>query len=189
MAESIQSFLQSKYVDIGGISSIPPYPIAICTPMYNSVPFLDSYLNNITSLNYPKRLISLYFTVQGEDDTYDMIQDFKSQFKAAYNNIQIEKIELIREKHLPHIRNVVHCRNLLAQWSNPYPVLFVDHDNFPPPNTIARLQQNLELGASITAGVYVFYKRNHDEPDQYGQVNFTAFFRIKGDLGSVGLSE
>lgn len=185
----ITEFFRSRYVDDRGVKPIEPYPIAICTPMYNSTPFLNDYLRHITLLDYPRRLMSLYFTVQGDDKTNDVMNEFKSQFSGEYRRIKVERVEQVRDVDCPQIRNVVRCRNLLVNWSKPAPVFFIDHDNFPPPIAIKRLQQNLELGASVTAGVYVFYKQDKKNPHLEGAVNFTVFFLVNGTMGSAGLSD
>lgn len=188
MGDGILNFFRSKYVDDNEINQIEPYPIALCTPMYNSTPFLDRYLQSITSLDYPRHMMSLYFTVQGNDKTYDIMKDFESGFRGEYKKIRVKRIEQSLAKKIPQIHNVVHCRNLLVNWSDPNPVFFIDHDNFPPPMTIRRLQQSLEIGASMAAGVYVFYKRDKMNPDLEGMINFTAFFLENNSMGSLGLS-
>ena len=189
MGEEITTFFRSKYVKDNCVKGVEPYPISVCTPMYNSMPFLADYLQAVTSLDYPRELTSLYFTIQGNDSTYDVMEEFKSRFKDEYRKIRIGKINRIKGGKLPHIQNVVKCRNILRRWSNPDPVFFIDHDNFPPPNTIKRLKRNLELGASMTAGVYVFYKRDKENPHHEGVVNFTAFFLLNGTMGAMGLSD
>ena len=68
-------------------------------------------------------------------------------------------------------------------------MFFIDHDNFPPPKTLRRLLQSLDLGASMVSGVYLFYKRDNKNPHLEGKINFTAFFLMNGEMGSMGLSE
>ena len=189
MSEELENFLKTKYVDDSMINQCEPHQVSLCTPMYNSEPFLLAYLQAVTSLDYPKGLMSLYFTIQGDDDTFHIMKDFQSRFKGDYRNIRVERVEQIKDVKIPHIQNVVKCRNLMVKWSDPDPVFFIDHDNFPPPNTLRRLQQDLDLGASMAAGVYLFYKQNNDNPNHDGMINFTAFFLMNGKMGSLGLNE
>ena len=188
MSDETVQFFKSRYVEETQAESVNPCPVAICTPMYNSEPFLEKYLQAILQLDYPRDLLSLNFTVQGDDRTFDILKEFKSEFSHMYRGIRIEKIALITDEYLPHIQNVVHCRNLLAKWTAPDPVFFIDHDNFPPPETLKTLLQDLQTGASIAAGVYLFYKRDRKRPDLPGMMNFTAFFLINGEMGAAGLS-
>jgi hypothetical protein len=189
MSGNIIDFFRSRYTNNNRSFHSKPYPIAICTAMYNSEPFLSRFLEAIRLLDYPRKLLSLYFTIQGNDRTYNIMQEFKAGLGAEYRKIRIERVEQLKGGRIPHIQNVVRCRNLLAEWSSPDPVFFIDHDNFPPPNSLKMLQQNLEINASISAGVYVFYKRDKRNPDNEGMINFTAFFFINGTLGSLGLNE
>jgi len=88
---------------------------------------------------------------------------------------------------LPHVRNVVFCRNNLIQWSRPDPILFIDHDNFPPPFSVKRLLDTARYGGDISAGVYVFFQKDEEDPNGPGRVGFTAFFIRDGTYYKVTL--
>ncbi len=155
----------------------PPVPIAICTPMYNSMPFINRYISALTKLDYPDEMISLYFTVQGDDDTLNYMRNTIIPWmkkNRKYKRIKLDKVKQVKGGKLPHVRNVTHCRNLMIKWSNPDPILFIDHDNFPPPETVHRLRQTAMYGADIVGGVYVFFQSKRE--DDEGMLGFTTFF-------------
>jgi len=174
MGVATLEYIRSKYVQDSYIPPIEEVPIAVCTPMYNSMPFLREYLEHVLSYDYPKDKLSLYFTIQGKDETYDAIKAFSKTFGDVYRKIKFKRVKQDLGGELPHVRNVVRCRNLLAQWSKPDLVFFNDHDNFNPPISIKRLQKGLALGASGAAGVYIFFQR--DKTEDKGRVGFTSFF-------------
>lgn len=152
-----------------------PYPLAICTPMYNSEQFLTTYLDSVRSLDYPKEQVSIYWTVQGDDNTEQKLQLFKDLYGSDYKKIKIKRQKMIKGGHQPHVKNVVRNRNLMIKWSRPDKVLFIDHDNFPPPFTLGRLEQCHQLGADIAGGVYPFFQEDNTDKT-LGRVGFCAFF-------------
>lgn len=188
MSDRALTFLRSKYVQDSYIPPLEPEPLAVCTPMYNSMPFLDEYLTHVLLYDYPKDLTSLYFTVQGKDGTYDTLKEFKETWGDEYRKIKFQRVKQNTGGPLPHVANVVRCRNLLIKWSRPDLVFFNDHDNFNPPVSIKRLRQGLALGASIAAGTYTFYQR--DPGEDVGRICFTTFY-LKGDqqLHALSLKE
>lgn len=149
-------------------------PIAVCTPMYNSMPFLDEYLTHVINYDYPKDLLSLYFTVQGKDGTYDTLKEFKAKFGDEYRKIKFKREKQVRGRNMPHVFNLVRLRNTLIKWSKPDTVFFNDHDNFNPPVSIKRLREGLALGASIAAGPYAFFQK--DPSEKKGKISFTTFY-------------
>jgi len=156
-----------------------PYPIAIGTPFYNAIPFLDKYLTSLVEFDYPKNLISLFFTVQGDDGTYEALQDFKRIYSKHYRKIKIVKKKMIRGGLCPHMRNIVWLRNLIVEWSKPYDLVFIDHDVFPPKHGLKRLIEGHLLGGDIVAGVYPFYQKK--------RLGFTAYFKINEMYYHTGL--
>lgn len=159
-------------------------PLAIGTPFYYSFHFLDEYIQALVKLDYPKELLSLYFPVQGEDDTYDMLQIFKDNYAGKYASINMAKRPDITEAknywHLLHL-NVCAQRNWILEQSKPQDVLFIGHDNFCPPNTVNRLLEGKALGADIIAGVYPFLWE--------GGLAFTSFFKLKNGEHDTGLHD
>lgn len=172
------NYLRSRYVSVSETNcSQPEEPLAICTPFYNAKPFLNEYLFHLTMFDYPRDLMSLYFTVQGNDETLSILEEFERQFKSEYKRIKVKKIKQIKGGYMnTHVRNVVMCRNMLADWSKPDPVLFIDHDNFLPPVSVKRLRENLALGADITAGIYTFCEKDLTTGEPRGRIGFTYFF-------------
>ena len=168
-------YIRNYYVDEFETSQIEYEPITVCTPMYNSTPFLKAYLTHVLCYDWPRDLTSLMFTVQGDDATYDVIRGFFAKYGDEYRRTKVKRVKQYRGGELPHVRNVVMCRNLLTGWSKPDKyVFFNDHDNFSPPVCIKRLMRGIQLGADGAAGVYLFYQRNEDE--DAGHIGFTAFF-------------
>jgi hypothetical protein len=134
---------------------------------------------SLVSLDYPKELISLYFTVQGDDGTYEALLDFKKIYSKYYRRIKIEKKKMIRGGLCPHMRNIVWLRNLIIEWSKPYDLVFIDHDVFPPKHRHKRLIEGHLLGGDIVAGVYAFYQKR--------RLGFTAYFKINDMYYHTGL--
>jgi len=168
-------YIRSKYVEPIATSQMDYVPVTVCCPLYNSMPFLEKYLMHVVMYDWPTELTSLMFTVQGDDGTYDRMMKFKKHYEGIYRRIKVKRVKQFLGGELPHVRNVVMCRNLLTKWSKPDEyVFFNDHDNFNPPVSIKRLMWALQHGADGAAGVYIFYQKNQYEPE--GHVGFTAFF-------------
>jgi len=148
-------------------------PLTIATPFYYSFHFLDQYLTTLLQLDYPKKLITLVFAVQGEDDTYLALKDFQSLNKHRYREIKVEKRpELMEAPYFQRLGalNVCDQRNWLKQQTHD-DVLFLGHDNFAPPNTIWRLLEAQSLGGDISGGVYPFI--------QSLALGLTSFFLLR----------
>jgi len=164
--------------------NVEPQPLAIGTPFYYSIHFLQEYFTALTKLDYPKELLHLYFPVQGEDDTYNLLCTFKEHYEDKYASIVVVKRPDITEAknywHLLHL-NVCAQRNWIVENSNPLDVLFIGHDNFIPPNTIRRLLEGKALGGDIIAGVYPFLWE--------GGLGFTSFFKLKNGEHDTGLHD
>lgn len=186
MGVATLAYIRKRYVNDAYIPEVEQVPVAVCTPMYNSMPFLAEYLNHVLLYDYPKDLLSLYFTVQGKDGTYDALKQFRETYGDEYRKIKIKRVKQVLGGELPHVRNVVHCRKLLTKWSKPDLVFFNDHDNFNPAVSIKRLQQGLALGASAAAGVYVFFQKS--EGEKKGAIGFTSFFLEGGKMYHFALS-
>ena len=173
-------FIRRHYVEPRrDIGELQYHDVSVCTPLYNSMPFIDEYLFHMLNYDWPRERISLLFTVQGDDGTYRYMKQFQRKHEKQYKRIKVKKVKQVKNIELPHVYNVVRCRKLLASWSKPDEyVFFNDHDNFDPPISIKRLIIALHHGASIAGGVYVFFTRNQWEPE--GHIGFTAFFMNEG---------
>ena len=154
-------------------SKVTPKPLTIATPFYYSFHFLDEYLTALMQLDYPKELLTLVFAVQGEDDTYDVLCDFREINKHRYRKIIVEKRPEVTEA--PYFQrlsalNVCDQRNWLKRQTTD-DILFIGHDNFVPRDTIWRLLEAQQLGGDIAAGVYPFV--------QSMKMGLTSFFLLK----------
>jgi hypothetical protein len=147
-------------------------PLTIATPFHYAFHFIEQYLVSLISLDYPKELLTLVFAVQGNDDTYLTLLDFKKQWRSRYHDIIIEQRDIIDvgdgAYHINAL-NVCDQRNWLKNQTRD-DILFIGHDNFPAPNTIKRLLQAQMLGADIAGGVYPF--------TQHMGLGFTSFFML-----------
>jgi len=185
MAVATLDYLRNLYVEEKELPPLEPVPISICTPLYNSMPFLRRFLTHILLYDWPSDITSLYFTVQGDDGTLDAMKTFRDTYSDAYKRIKVKHIKQSKGGELPHVRNVVQCRNLLAKWSRPDLVFFNDHDNFNPPVSIRRLYDGLRLGADGAAGVYFFSQ--WDEKTKRQRAGFTSFFLHNGEMRGLAL--
>jgi len=185
MGVATLDYLRELYVEERELPPLEFVPISVCTPLYNSIPFLRDYLTCVLLYDWPHDITSLYFTVQGDDGTEDAMKEFRDTYNDSYKKIKVERIKQMKGGELPHVRNVVHCRNLLADWSKPDLVFYNDHDNFNPPNSIKRLYDGLRLGADGTAGVYLFSQM--DEETQKMMATFTSFFLHNNTLRGLTL--
>ena len=179
-------YIRKRYVNDSYIPEFEYQPISICTPMYNSMPFIQTYLTTLLLHDYPQDLISLHFTVQGNDGTYDALREFRKDYGDTFRKIKFKRMKQLKGE-LPHVQNVVHCRNTLAEWSKPDTVFYNDHDNFNPPYSIKRLLESLALGASGAAGIYVFHQINANESKEEAGVGFTSFFMRDGKMHHFAL--
>ncbi|RLG90277.1 MAG: hypothetical protein DRO36_06385 [Candidatus Hecatellales archaeon] len=166
MGKVSKDFFKKRIVKIED-ESYDEVPIAIGTPFYNPLPFIDQYFISLLKLDYPRDLISLYWTFQGDDESESLLYWFEKKYGKEYRKIRIKKFPLIRNTDRNHTYNIVRNRNWIIDASSPDLLLFIDHDNFPPPYTIKRLLINLNY-CDIATGVYPFF--------QEGKLGFTAFF-------------
>lgn len=185
MGVATLDYLRKLYVEEKELPPLEFTPISICTPLYNSMPFLRRYLTHVLLYDWPHDITSLYFTVQGDDGTLDAMKTFRDTYSDSYKRIKVKRIKQVKGGELPHVRNVVHCRNLLSQWSRPDPVFYNDHDNFSPPYSIKRLYDGLRLGADGAAGVYFFSQWDDEHEKQ--MATFTSFFLHGGTMRGLTL--
>lgn len=173
-------FFKEKLVNEKPVT-VKPQPIAIGTPFYYSFHFLEEYFTSLTKIDYPKHLISLYFPVQGEDATLELVENFRDIYKKEYNSITVQKRPTITKaaecKHA-RLTNICTQRNWILDKSKPLDLLFIGHDNFPPPNIVWRMLESKELGADIAGGFYAFYSKG---------LAFTSFYRDKDSVHHTGL--
>jgi len=113
-------------------------------------------LDSILNLEYPKELIELYWLVQDNDGTLEVLEDFRRRFEDKYAFIQILETDSIKDPDRPRIRNVVRNYNILVAYSHPLDLILIDSDNFPVKYLVKRLLMLRELGADIATGVTSF---------------------------------
>lgn len=174
-----QDFFIKRIVDDRGAKPVECVPVSIGTPFYNPLPFIDEYFTMLFKLDYPRELISLYWTYQGDDESDSLLYWFKEKHKDDYEEIKIKKFPLITDTDNNVASNVVRNRNWMIDKSKRGPLLFIDHDNFPPPRAIKRLLEGLQF-ADIVGGVYPMYSTE--------SIGFTSFFKVNGLYYHVPLS-
>lgn len=133
--------------------------LAIGTPFYRSVDTLEQYFTALTQLDYAKRNLSLYWTVQGHDETWNLLSAFKRAYAKHYKNITLMrsyKVDGAQNATQAKIMNISAARNIIRQRSDPHDLLFIDSDIFPPRNCIQRLLEGRQMGADIISGVYPY---------------------------------
>jgi len=180
--ELIEKIISNRLIEESEVQIDSTEKVAVCTPMYNTNidGILPEFLYHLLHLDYQKDLLSLHFTIQGNDNTIDVLRSLKSSFGDEYRKITIDRVEQKIGGDAPHVENVVNCRNVLAEEGHPHNVLFMDHDNFPPPYAIHRLQRAAKYGGDIAGAVYLHQKRNKSNPSLPMILGFTAFFRYSG---------
>jgi cellulose synthase/poly-beta-1,6-N-acetylglucosamine synthase-like glycosyltransferase len=73
--------------------------ILISCPISGRSWILPHYLKSILKLDYPKKLIDIYWIVNNsKDNSIQLLQDFKEQYKNEYNSIYIE---IFNNKSIP----------------------------------------------------------------------------------------
>ena len=184
MGVATLDYLRKLYVPEKQLPPIEPEPVAVCTPIYNAIQFLDTYLTHVLLYDWPRDLTSIYFAVSGDDGTEEALKQFAETYGDEYRRIRVKRVKQVKGGEMPQIRNVVQARNLMIGWSKPDTVFFNDADNFNPPVSIRRLYDGLRLGASGAAGVYVFRQYDLDGRERIG---FTSFFLHKGTMRHITL--
>jgi glycosyltransferase involved in cell wall biosynthesis len=62
--------------------------ITICMPVYNSGWSLNSVLESIFNIDYPKKLLRLVFVDSySTDGTWEILQKFKEEHEAKYESV------------------------------------------------------------------------------------------------------
>jgi cellulose synthase/poly-beta-1,6-N-acetylglucosamine synthase-like glycosyltransferase len=176
MGVATLDYIRKLYVDEAPLKDLPPIepePVALCTPVYNAIQFLDTYLAHVLMYDWPRDLFSMNFAVSGDDGTYQALKEFAATYGDDYRRIKVKRVKQVLGGEMPHVRNVVQARNLMIGWSKPDMVFFNDADNFNPPVSIKRLYNGLRLGASGAAGIYTFRQFDDDGKERIG---FTSFF-------------
>jgi hypothetical protein len=150
--------------------------VLIAAPISNREKFLPYYLSNLYSLNYPKKQLSFYFIINNsQDNSLQILQQFKSNHEHEYNNITIDQYN--GNRHTPNdertneIRlkysysHLSILRNMLLQYTvkNNYNYLLsVDSDIMVEPETLNKL-----LSANVDACAGLIYNGYIQYPDEY----------------------
>jgi len=177
MGVATLDYIRQLYVEEKEPPPIEPEPVALCTPVYNAMQFLDTYLTHVRLYDWPHDMFSMNFAVAGDDGTYAALKEFSETYGDEYRRIKVKTVKQVLGGYMPHVRNVVQARNLMIKWSRPDMVFFNDADNFNPPVSIRRLYNGLRLGASGAAGIYLFRQFDKDGKERIG---FTSFFLSDG---------
>jgi len=127
--------------------------ITIGMPTYNSSWSLQSTLDAIEKLNYPKDRIRIVFVDnKSKDETLQMLKGFQGRFKGDYESVII----------ISELSNISKARNICVINSLGEYVLFIDSDVIPLPNTIKRM---LDLFASNPRVGIVGFPYRYDPAD------------------------
>lgn len=139
------------------LSKLPD--LAIGMPFYGSEPYLWRFLHHLLNLDYPKKKLHLYFDLERKDSkVIQIVKFFADTYSEKYASIDvnINKRRVKRKTHLlTGMANLTRARNRIAKASNPYDLVFFDHDIYAPSQTLKRLIKGTLLGAGIVGGIYV----------------------------------
>lgn len=148
--------------------------VTIGCPIRNRSAYIPYYLENIYSLTYDKKLISLHFLVNNStDNSEQLLLNFKSQHEHEYRKIIIEHFqkkhykpedERTNDARLSSIyKHLVNLRNTLLSRVGDSDFLFsVDSDIMLQPNTLNKL-----LSAQKDAVAGLIYNGYLEYPESY----------------------
>ena len=136
--------------------------VSLCTPTYNRRLFIPYMLKCIENQTYPKDLIEWIIVDDGEDKIEDLVCDipYVRYYKTEKTNIG--------EK-----------RNLINKYSKGQILIYIDDDDFYPPERISHVVETLKSNKELCVGssiMYIYFS-NLDkiyEFGPYGKYHATA---------------
>ena len=126
------------------------YPfVSICTPTFNRRPFIPYIIKCIESQTYPKKRIEWVVI----DDGSDKIEDLVSHLPYIKYSYYPDKMTLGKK------RNIAHSK------SKGSIILYMDDDDFYPPERIShaveKLQQNPNALCAGSSLMHIYFKHNN----------------------------
>jgi glycosyltransferase involved in cell wall biosynthesis len=157
-----------------GKKSLLPF-VSVCTPTYNRRPFIPTMLECFRNQTYPKDRMEWIIVDDGTDKIKDLI-------KGA-------DIPQIRYYELPEKITLGAKRNLLHEKSRGSIIVYMDDDDYYPPERVAHAVEVLSANkTALCAGsseLYLYFKHIHKmyQFGPYGPTHATAgTFAFKREL-------
>ena len=129
--------------------------VSVCTPTYNRRPFIPNLIRCFESQDYPKQLMEWIVIDDGDDSVEDLFRDISGVKYFRYD----KKMKLGRK------------RNLMHEKSKGEIIVYMDDDDYYPPNRVSHAVRRLvghpralAVGSSI---VYIYFN-DLDKIYQFG---------------------
>ncbi|MCP4598776.1 glycosyltransferase family A protein [Neptuniibacter sp.] len=119
--------------------------ITICTPTYNRRDFIPGLIKCVDSQTYPKELIEWLIVDDGSDPVGDLF----------------EGIDYVRYIRLHKKMKLGQKRNLLNKEASGEIIVYMDDDDFYPPDRIIHAVNKLRISPALIAGssaMHVYFK-------------------------------
>ena len=123
--------------------------VSLCTPTYNRRIFISQMIKNVEKQDYPKDKFEWIIIDDGTDPIEDLIpKDSETELNIKYYRYE-EKIKLGRK------------RNLMHEKSSGEILVYMDDDDYYPPNRISHavktLQNNPKALCAGSSIVYIYF--------------------------------
>lgn len=123
--------------------------VSLCTPTYNRRPFIKQSIDNILNQTYPLNKIEWVIIDDGTDKINDLLEDV-SGVKIKYISIE-DKISLGKK------------RNMLHKESTGEILIYIDDDDYYPPERVEHAVTELIKSKKLIAGsseLYIWFKEH-----------------------------
>ena len=123
--------------------------VSLCTPTYNRRVFISQMIKNVEKQDYPKNKFEWIIIDDGTDPIEDLLpKDSETELNIKYYRYE-EKIKLGRK------------RNLMHEKSSGEILVYMDDDDYYPPNRIShavkKLQNNPKALCAGSSIVYIYF--------------------------------
>jgi len=123
--------------------------VSLCTPTYNRRVFISQMVKNVEKQDYPKNKFEWIIIDDGTDPIKDLLpKDSETELNIKYYRYE-EKIKLGRK------------RNLMHEKSSGEILVYMDDDDYYPPNRIShavkKLQNNPKALCAGSSIVYIYF--------------------------------
>ena len=142
--------------------------VSLCTPTYNRRVFISQMIKNVEKQDYPKNKFEWIIIDDGTDPIKDLLpKDSETELNIKYYRYE-EKIKLGRK------------RNLMHEKSSGEILVYMDDDDYYPPNRIShavkKLQNNPKALCAGSSVVYIYFNdlKNVYQFGPYGPTHATA---------------
>jgi cellulose synthase/poly-beta-1,6-N-acetylglucosamine synthase-like glycosyltransferase len=190
--------IQNNQLDSNNTNQVTPLPtVTIAFPCRNREWILNDFLNCVTSLNYPKELITIFTIINDSTDkTKSILYDFKLKNQQFYNKITIKEVNYntpiydqertgvkeITQYHYSNgqkkvkvrddiklvYENLGKLRNSIIHNVDTDYLLSVDSDIMFEPETLNRLlKHGKDYVSALICNGYVYAKTKNEKTNEY----------------------